>query len=105
VQGDGTNCNPEANITREEMASVVYRAMKLNGTQLDSINTPKTFADDAYISDWARASIMQLYKYGIINGVSETEIAPKANATRAQVAKMIGDLSMKITAKEAAVNE
>lgn len=77
------------NITRQDMAVIIYRAAKAAGIELDEVNEAKNFDDNDFIAAYAREAIDTLVKAGVINGISETEFAPAANATRAQAAKMI----------------
>ena len=44
------------------------------------------------VSDYAKDAVNYLYKVGIINGVSETEFAPKTTATRAMAATIIASV-------------
>lgn len=70
------------------MALMTYKAaiaMNKNLTASRSF----TFADAAQISDYAVNAVQTLANAGIINGVSDTEFAPKANATRAQAAVIL----------------
>lgn len=77
------------NITRQDMAVIIYRAAKAAGIEIDEVNEAKNFDDNDFIAAYAREAIDTLVKAGVINGISETEFAPAANATRAQAAKMI----------------
>ena len=47
------------------------------------------FADDAKISRYAKDAVYACQQAGIIDGMTETEFAPKETATRAQVAKIL----------------
>lgn len=79
------------NITREQMATIVARVLKLyNKTEASADGA---FADDSDIADYAKNAVMTMKYYKIINGVGENIFAPKSNATRAQAAKIIYELS------------
>ena len=80
---------PNALITRQDMAVMVARAAAIAGKDIAEVAEAKDFADAASIADYAKASIDTLVKGGIINGISDTEFAPLANATRAQAAKIL----------------
>lgn len=90
VQGyeDGT-FRPDQNITRQEMAVMVYRAAKVTGIQLTAIRAQDVFTDDGQIADWAKEAVYEMQKAGIINGMGDGTFAPLQNATRAQAAVMI----------------
>ena len=91
VQGDGKGrFNPNAAITREEMATMMQRAMTYAGTQPNaSITVLAKFADRGKISSWAANAVAANVQAGIMNGVSATQFKPKANATRAEAAAMV----------------
>ncbi len=83
---DGTN--PNSAITREQLAAMLYRFAgepDLLDSQLAALNT---YADSADVSDWAQEAMAWAVSSGIINGI-DGKLAPKANATRAQVAAML----------------
>lgn len=80
------------NITRQDMAVIIYRAANAAGVELNEVNEGKTFGDDAEIASYASEAVYALVKAGVINGMTDTEFAPTANATRAQAAKMTYEL-------------
>lgn len=75
------------NITREQMAAMIYRAGNLLGYKANG--TPKTFTDATNISDYAKPAVDALTAGGVINGMSDGSFAPSATATRAEAACMI----------------
>lgn len=80
---------PNALITRQDMAVMVARAAEIAGKTISETAEAKAFADEGSIADYAKASVDTLVKGGVINGMSDTEFAPLANATRAQAAKIL----------------
>ena len=82
---------PETFITREQLATMLCRAVKKYKFPEWTIDTDdqyymqeisgKRFADDNEISDYARNSVYFMSGIGIIKGVDETHFAPKANVT------------------------
>ncbi|MBP1964498.1 DUF7594 domain-containing protein [Paenibacillus aceris] len=81
---------PDANITREQMAVMITRAMKLTGIELKADLTQlNRFADSRFISEYAKASISQALQAKIITGVTEDAFAPLNHATRAEAALML----------------
>lgn len=74
------------NISRQDMAVIVYRMCLLKNISLDG--TDKTFDDENRISDYAKKPIMYLCRAGLINGVG-SEFMPDSPATRAQTAAML----------------
>lgn len=81
--------DPNANITRQDMAVMVVRAATLSGSPITAVNEAKVFADDASIADYAKEAVTTLQTAGIINGMTDTEFAPLSNATRAQAAQVL----------------
>ena len=74
-------------ITREDMATIVYRVM--NSLGKDISGSGNTFVDDAEIADYAKDAVSGLSGAGIINGKGDNSFAPKAQATRAEAAVII----------------
>lgn len=81
--------DPDANITRQDMAVMVMRAATVAGQSVTAVEEAITFADDASIADYAKEAVSTLQAAGVINGVSDTEFAPTSNATRAQAAQIL----------------
>lgn len=84
--------NPDANITREEMASLVvaaakYKSVDYAGGSIDS------FTDKDTISAWAADYVAGASKLGIVKGMEDGSFAPKTDATRAEAATMISRLT------------
>ncbi|MBQ2967933.1 MAG: S-layer homology domain-containing protein [Clostridia bacterium] len=80
-------------ITREQMATMIYRAGQLLGYQTNG--TPKIFTDGNTISDYAKDAVDALTAGGVINGMSDGSFAPHSTATRAEAACMIYNLMQK----------
>lgn len=79
---DGT-VKPEANITRQEAAVMVYRAWGL------SPEGTLNFTDKDEIADWAANQVATLAAKNVLNGYSDGSFKPNNNITRAEVAKII----------------
>jgi len=80
---------PEANITREDIAVIIVRICEHLDIKLKKTREAKEFADNAMLSEYAQNAMEKLYCSGIINGVDESNIAPKEQATRAMAARLI----------------
>ena len=76
-------------VTRQDMAVMVYRAAKAANISINVMAAEVNFEDADQIADYAKEAVTALQRAGIINGVSDTEFAPTATATRAQAAKII----------------
>ncbi len=82
----GTEFVPNANITREQMATMIYRAITYiedkNGNKYVNRNADITaYHDRDMVSEWAMESIGVLVNNKIMNGTSEFNLSPKGNAT------------------------
>ena len=75
-------------ITREEMATLIYRYMsrlKLAAVD-DAENVPECFGDEDEISEWAVEAVDYVRRTGIITGDGNGNFRPQDNATRAEAA-------------------
>lgn len=75
-------------ISREEMATMTYRALSKMGIMLGQA-AKDDFADMDAISDWAKDACTQMHRAGIINGMGNNHFAPAEFVTRAQAAKIL----------------
>lgn len=75
------------NITRQDMATMIYRSAELSDVEGNAIE----FADGYQIADYAREAVENLSKAGIINGI-DGSFMPEKTATRAEVAKILSNL-------------
>lgn len=84
VTGVGNNkYAPNELVTREQMATILLRALKvINPTANFSNAGAAPFADDAKIKTWARDGVYYCAKAGIVNGVGGNMFDPEGNATR-----------------------
>lgn len=82
---------PEAFITRQDMAVIVFRAAQCMKLELSGT---AAFSDENEISDYAKNAVSHLAGTGIVNGVGNGLFAPKDAVTRAQAAKIIYELVM-----------
>ncbi len=73
------------NITRQDIAVMLYRALNLSG----GIDLSDTFSDDSEISDYAKNPVYTLRSKEIFSGFSDGSFKPKDYATRAQAAVVI----------------
>ena len=76
--------SPESPITREQMATMLYRF-----ADSPKVDGELSFTDAAQVSAWARDAVKWCTENGILNGVSGSRLAPQALAQRAQVAAML----------------
>lgn len=88
--GAGGKFDPNANITRQDMAVMIMRyAEKAADYTLPATNKAITFTDSKDIGSYASGAVTAMQQAGIIGGNSDGSFAPASNASRAQAAKMI----------------
>ena len=80
---------PDDNITREQMAFILYRYTQYKNKDVSSRADISNYQDRNEISNYALTAIRWACDAGIINGMSTTVLLPKGTTTRAQVAQMI----------------
>lgn len=94
VQGDTAGTfRPSAVITRQELAAMVVRAMKVAGKEVTLTDAEVSaalapFADAGKLG-WAKAEVAAAVNAGIIEGQSATSVAPLANANRGEASAMV----------------
>ncbi|MBP1736930.1 MAG: multidomain protein with s-layer y region, hyr domain [Oscillospiraceae bacterium] len=88
--GSDGRFDPDAGITREQMAVMLYRYAEYKGTVSDTEGmSGREFSDFDSISVWAQTSIQWAVGNGILSGNNDGSFAPRADATRAQAAKAL----------------
>ena len=85
---DGTM--PEVNITREQLATMLYSYAKLKGLEVipNGMSLSK-FSDADSISPWASEAVSWAAYSGILSGRSDGTVDPTARATRAEMSVML----------------
>ncbi len=71
------------NITREDIATILYRSL---GTEPSAA---ATFTDMGSVADYAKQAVALLSELGVVNGYTDGTFGPKNLATRAEAAVMI----------------
>lgn len=83
------NFNIGANITRQDMAVLIYRILLKKGF---AEITGETYSDDGMISEYAKSAVYTLKAIGMMNGTGDNTFEPKTGATRAMAAKVIYEM-------------
>ncbi len=81
---DGTD--PNSLITREQLATMLYRYA---GSPAVTGNGISAFTDAASVSSWAVDAMNWALEQGIITGMGDGTLSPQGTATRAQAAAML----------------
>lgn len=86
-----TKFGPEDAITREQMASILYRYAKYIGYDISAgeYTSIEKFPDVKYVSGWAKTSVCWAYGEGILSGMGDGTLVPQGNAGRGQVASIL----------------
>ena len=85
---DGTD--PMGNITREQLASMLYRYAKYTGETVTTKGERlDQFIDNAVISEYAVQAMNWAVEEGIINGNDDGTLNPDGNAQRVHAAQML----------------
>ena len=91
IAGTDGNCDPERDISREEAAAMILRAVNNKKMVLNNKTQIMIFEDDADISDWAKGSVRMLQAAGVLHGDNGC-FYPKRNASRAEVVVMLANV-------------
>lgn len=82
VNGKGNSkFDPTGKITRQEMAAIMERVIKLMDLDIIVTEEYRYFADEDDIANWGKNAIQLLNKLDIIRGVGNDKINPLGNAT------------------------
>ena len=74
-------------ITRQDMAVMVYNAAKYAGYKFET--SKSEFEDAELVRDYAKEAVFAMAGAGIINGFEDNTFRPEESATRAQAAKIL----------------
>ena len=91
VMGTGNNlCVPLSEITRQDMFTLIYRALKFAGMELAPGDSAlEKFKDKGFVSGYAKEAIAALAENGLVLGDQNGNVNPGANATRAEAAVLL----------------
>ncbi len=80
---------PEDQVTREQMAVMLWKYAKSKGVLVSAEADLSGFADAGSISAWALEAVRWANGEGLLNGVGNKSLAPGGSATRAQLATIL----------------
>ncbi len=80
---------PQDNITREQMAAILYRYAQVKGYDITKTTSPDSFSDAGSVSTYAVDPMKWAIANGLITGKGNGVLDPKGEATRAQVAAIL----------------
>lgn len=90
---------PNDAITREQMAAIIYRYSNYKGYDVSKQSDLSKFTDAGSVNEWAKVPMAWANAEGLISGTSNTNLSPKDNVTRAQVAVILNRFCENIVAK------
>lgn len=80
---------PNANITREQMAVMIYNYQTLIKGQAEIAGSIDGFTDAQSVSPWAKTALTWCNAVNIVSGTTATTLTPQGTATRGECASMI----------------
>lgn len=90
VSGYGNGMfGPDDSVTREQMATILYRYAQFKGYPTTSSADLAKYTDLEMLSTWAQEPMKWANAFGIITGTTATTLNPQGNATRAEMAAML----------------
>ncbi len=85
--------NPDGQITRQDMATMIYRYANFRGIGLAKKTAKVYFTDMSGVATYARTPVNAMQRAGIINGINNGDytyrFAPTSKATREEASKML----------------
>ena len=88
---DATTFAPDAEITRQEMMTMIARALKATGLNVTGSDDLSGYADANEVSGWALSSVRTLVASGIISG-DNGKLNPTGTCTRSESAAVFSRL-------------
>lgn len=95
VKGVGEGCfEPDESITREQMATILYRYASKKGYDTSAAVSLEQYPDWALVNDWSYDALSWATAEGLINGTTfsgdpAVYLLPEGEASRAQVATIL----------------
>lgn len=86
-----TEFGPRDNITREQMAMMLYNYAKHEGYVTTATGSLKDFTDGDKVSSWASNAMKWAIGHGIMSGRGNKIMDPKGTATRAEAATIMSN--------------
>lgn len=80
---------PDDKITREQMALILYKYASYKGYDVSKKKDLSGYADSGKTHSYAKDALAWANAEGLINGMSDTTLAPDGKATRAQMAAIL----------------
>ena len=89
---------PGESVTREQIATLLYRYAQYKGVELAEGADLSAYADAGQIGSWAYEALAWANAAGLVSGRSETELAPAGTALRSEVAAILARYTASLAA-------
>lgn len=93
----GGKFSPNAPVTREQMVAILYRYAGYLGLDRTGRESLSRFTDSSSVSAYAVTAMEWSVAAGLISGMGDGRVAPKATATRGEVATVLRAMAVRIT--------
>lgn len=84
-----TTFAPDSNITREQVAAILYRYAIYKGMDAVDLSENLNFADSDDVSEYAISALNWATGCGLVTGYEDNTLRPLANTTRAEAATLL----------------
>ena len=88
AQGVSDGTNPDGNVTREELVTMLYRYIGSPVMNVPELGLINSYPDAASVSDWAQNALAWALSRGIIDG-RDGKLASGESVTRAEAATIL----------------
>lgn len=95
-----TRFGPNEVVTREQLATILYRYAGYKGYDVSKVQQLRGFLDSSKVSAYAKNSMEWAVGEKLMGGVSADRIEPQGSTTRAQLATIIARFSQKTSWRE-----
>lgn len=96
ASGYGGFFRPNENVTREQMALMMYNYAKFQGCDVSAQSGLTGFSDGGQVSTQTLKAVRWANAVGLLNGVSGGRLDPKGPVTRAQIASILMNFREKV---------
>lgn len=88
---DAANFAPNKTISREEMATILYRYKQMKKINFEG--EAKQYKDENKIPKWAKEAVQELSKSKILNGMDDGTFQGKKQLSRAEIAQIVYNIN------------
>ncbi len=85
---DNSRFGADDGLTREQMATIIYRVLKNGNYKFTTADVPK-YSDESKIAPYANEAVRALTSMGVLKGTNQNNFSPNYFATKAQVAVIL----------------